>query len=87
MKSHKKINGIEIITEISDDFTNFKIGCNCELRLRMSNKEKEQFEAEITLHSGWNREDLSDIIMEAIERCKTKMTYVNAVFSKPYSLN
>lgn len=87
MKSHKKVHGVEIITEISDDFTNFKIGCNCELRLNMMNEEKEEYEAEITLYNGWNREDLSEIITEALSACKTKMTFVKAVFSRPYSLN
>lgn len=87
MKSHKKVNGVEIITEISNDFTNFKIGCNCELRLNMMNEEKEEYEAEITLYSGWTEEDLSEIITETLAACETKLTYVNAVFSKPYSLN
>jgi hypothetical protein len=85
----KTKDGTEIEIIISDNAikSGFSIGNWADLEMIVTDKNNEQYQADVFLKSGWTHQELQEIITETVLSCDAKVKRIRATIKGLVSIN
>ncbi|WP_288446506.1 hypothetical protein [uncultured Chryseobacterium sp.] len=86
---NKTKEGVEVEIIISDNAINagFKIGSPTDLEMILTDKNNDQYKADVFLKLGWTNSDLQEIITATIINCDTNVKSIKATVKGVISAN
>lgn len=85
----KAKDGTEIEIIISDNAikSGFRIGKPTDVEMILTDKNNEQYQADVFLKSGWTHKELQEIITQTVLSCDAKVKRIKATIKGIVSVN
>lgn len=78
---------IEIIISDNAIKSGFSIGKPTDLEMILTDKNEEQYQADVFLKSGWTHKELQEIITQTVLNCDAKVKRIKATIKGIVSVN